>query len=230
MGEHSALEETMYIVLSGSVGVAAVRKRLLQAEREGRYGYEEVETQRETVVATIGERFGGLHLDEVTSRPPSAADLHTAETTEGAVGCAGDGRDHAAGADGIDPRGGRAARALRLRLRRHTVARLCAPPSFPSRRWSAQALLSRGRLLGAQTRVLRGRCCRWRWPRCAARRRSDPTATSGCSSTASPPSTSWSGCPSRPSGRSSAAPAATAASTTARCSSSRGSTPSRASS
>jgi len=76
MGEHSALEETMYIVLSGSVGVAAVRKRLLQAEREGRYGYEEVETQQETVVATIGERFGGLHLDEVTSRALRSADLH----------------------------------------------------------------------------------------------------------------------------------------------------------
>ena len=126
MGEHSALEETMYIVLSGSVGVAAVRKRLLQAEREGRYGYEEVETQQETVVATIGERFGGLHLDEVTF-PPSTI----AETAERAAGCAGDGRDHAAGADGIDPRGGRAARALRLRLRRHTVARLCVPPPLP---------------------------------------------------------------------------------------------------
>ena len=90
MGEHSALEETMYIVLSGSVGVAAVRKRLLQAEREGRYGYEEVETQQETVVATIGERFGGLHLDEVTSRALRSADLHGQELKTSA-GCAGDG-------------------------------------------------------------------------------------------------------------------------------------------
>ena len=67
-GELVSLEDTLYIVLSGSVGLAAVRKRVLHTDRVGGACLKHVVTQEETVIARVGGRFGGLMLNEETGR------------------------------------------------------------------------------------------------------------------------------------------------------------------
>ena len=55
-----ALDDTLFVVLSGSVGIAAVQKRVLVKDKEGGAYLRQVVTQAATVVAKVGEKFGGL--------------------------------------------------------------------------------------------------------------------------------------------------------------------------
>lgn len=51
-------------MLSGSVGLAAVTKRVLQKDTEGGACLRQEVTQEATVVAKVGEKFGGLMLSK----------------------------------------------------------------------------------------------------------------------------------------------------------------------
>ena len=76
-GAVASLEDALCIVLSGSVGVPAKRRRILYSDGEGRACLKLVATQEKEVLASVGETFGGLVLNNETgeiAKPQVAKD------------------------------------------------------------------------------------------------------------------------------------------------------------